>query len=227
MTTTENLTTMTPAAIDTILAALDMKAYAASQKAGQYDKAAEAAAEGSKYQRPDLERAAKYTATAAEFHAVNAAIRAEMAPFNAEFTNRGGWTRAFLVTNSGGHVHRDMSCSTCFVTTQYAWMVDYSGKDEAEIVDAAGEIACTVCYPSAPVSVLGQPTKMFSSPEAKAKAEKKAAAEAAKCAGSGTWDYPDETARRGYCAGNYGVCTHCDEAITITSTGKMRQHKGK
>lgn len=44
-----------------------------------------------------------------------------------------------------------MSCSTCFPTTQFGWVTEFSGKDEAEIVAAAGEGACTVCYPSAPV----------------------------------------------------------------------------
>jgi hypothetical protein len=58
-----------------------------------------------------------------------------------------------------------MDCSTCNRRTGYAWMVDYSGKDEAEIVEAAGERACTVCYPSAPVDVLARATRMFTPDE--------------------------------------------------------------
>jgi hypothetical protein len=40
-------------------------------------------------------------------------------PLHEEFVRRGGWTRAFLVTNTGGHVHRTMDCRTCFPTTQF------------------------------------------------------------------------------------------------------------
>ena len=70
-----------------------------------------------------------------------------------EFTRRGGWTRAYLVTD--GHVHRSRQCSTCNngeFATKFSWMIDYSGKSEEEIVAAAGDRACTVCYPSAPVA---------------------------------------------------------------------------
>lgn len=62
------------------------------------------------------------------------------------------WNRYFLVTNAGGHVHRDMSCSTCFPTTEYAWLPELSGCDEAEMITEFGEKACTVCFPGAPAS---------------------------------------------------------------------------
>lgn len=69
-----------------------------------------------------------------------------------EFKRRGGWARAYLVTD--GHLHKMDRCSTChrgeFATRLY-WQIDYSGKSEEEIVKAAGHRACTVCYPSAPV----------------------------------------------------------------------------
>jgi hypothetical protein len=104
---------------------------------------------------------------------------------NAEFDRRGGWTRAFLVTNGNGHVHSSMHCSTCnrgLHATQFQWMTDWSAKDEAEIVEAAGWRACTVCYPSAPVGdEKSLPTKMFSDAD-KSKAEAKAEREAAKAA---------------------------------------------
>lgn len=97
-----------------------------------------------------------------------AALREEMAPLNAEYRRR-PWTRAFLVVTSGqGHVHSSMNCSTCNKmgkSTQFNWMVEWSGADEAQIVEDAGERACTVCYPSAPVEVLSRPTKMFSEDE--------------------------------------------------------------
>lgn len=101
---------------------------------------------------------------------------------DAEYQRRGGWPRAFLVTNSNGHVHSSMSCSTCNrngAETRFAWMTDYSGKSEDEIVDAAGWRACTACFPSAPVGdEHSLPTKMFTEDElaaAKAREERAAA----------------------------------------------------
>lgn len=89
-----------------------------------------------------------------------------------------GWNRAFLaVTNSGGHVHNTTSCPTCHkgeFMTRLSWMTDYSDLTEADIVEAAGERACTVCYPTAPVDALNRPTKMFSEDEISAKAAREA-----------------------------------------------------
>jgi hypothetical protein len=91
------------------------------------------------------------------------AIVAAREPYEKEFTRRGGWNRAFLVTSSGGgHVHRSLHCSTCTPTTQYHWVTEFSDHSEAEIVEAAGSNACTVCYESAPVEVLNRPTRIFS-----------------------------------------------------------------
>lgn len=76
------------------------------------------------------------------------------------------WNRAFLVlTNGQGHVHKSMNCSTCYPTTRFNWVTDYSGSSEEQIVSDAGERACTVCYPSAPVDVLSRPSKIFSDDE--------------------------------------------------------------
>lgn len=106
-------------------------------------------------------------------------IRRAADPLNAEFERRGGWTRAFLVQNANGHVHRSMHCSSCFVTTSFVWMTEYSGQDENGIVEDAAERACTVCYPTAPVEVRERPTKMFGPDEIeaqKAKADREAKA---------------------------------------------------
>ena len=92
-------------------------------------------------------------------------------PFEDEYLSR-PWTRAFLVNNSNGHVHRDMACSTCFITTRFLWLTEYSGKTETEVVEDAGERACTVCYPSAPVETLNRPTKIFTPDEKAAQAER-------------------------------------------------------
>lgn len=136
----------------------------------------------------------RYSASPAEIDSRLAELEAEIARLQAErkaladeFTRRGGWTRAFAVP--GGHVHQSTACSSCYPTTAFAWLPQVSGLDEAEIVDLAGERACTVCYPSAPVDVLKKASRLFSAAEAKDADEKaalaaeraeKAAAKAAK-----------------------------------------------
>jgi hypothetical protein len=106
-------------------------------------------------------------------------VEADMLPLELEFDRRGGWTRAFLVvTNGTGHVHSSRGCSTCYPTTRYHWVTEMSDHDEAEIVDAAGERACTVCYPSAPAETRAKPTRLFTPDEveaAKAREERAAA----------------------------------------------------
>lgn len=129
--------------------------------------------------------------------------RAERTAISVEFQRRGGWTRAFSVTD--GHIHSSRSCHTCFVTTSFYWLPEVSGMDEAEIVELAGERACTVCYPSAPVQP--KPCRIWSREEVqlhliqrgqdKARAAK-AAAKAAKAITN-----PDGTPLRD--RGGYGV----------------------
>ena len=76
------------------------------------------------------------------------------------------WTRAFLVMNSNGHIHNTMECSTCFETTRFEWRVELSNDEEITIVEKAGEMACTVCYPSAPAEFLNKPTQIISKDQA-------------------------------------------------------------
>ncbi len=115
-----------------------------------------------------------------------AEIRAQAEVFDAEFERRGGWTRAFLAKSANGHVHNGMNCSTCNKMgqrTEFGWFPQYSGRPEAEIVEDAGERACTTCYPTAPVSVLNRPTKFFTEDEiAKAKAREEREAKRAAAA---------------------------------------------
>jgi hypothetical protein len=129
--------------------------------------------------------------------------RIEQEPFKAEWNRRGGWTRAYLVvTNGQGHVHRTTSCSSCYPTTQFVWLTELSGADEQEIVDQAGERACTHCYASAPVALrLDRPTQLFSEDEKRRQAErderaaKKAAAEAEKITVAGYHDFGHTTTK--------------------------------
>jgi hypothetical protein len=91
------------------------------------------------------------------------------------------WTRAFLVINSNGHVHSSMDCSTCFSTTRYNWLIQYSNDDENTIVEDAGKDACTICYPSAPAEVLNRASRIVTADKIakeQAKAERDAKREA-------------------------------------------------
>jgi len=94
-----------------------------------------------------------------------------------EIYDRDPWTRAFLVLASNGHVHKSQDCSTCFDTTRFQWLVQYSNDDENTIVEDAGQDACTVCYPSAPAETLNRPSRIVTADKiakAQAKAEREA-----------------------------------------------------
>ena len=101
-------------------------------------------------------------------------VNVEISKLNAIY-NQDPWTRAFLVLASNGHVHSSMDCNTCFPTTRYNWLVQYSNDDENTIVEDAGEDACTICYPSAPAEVLNRPSRIVTADKiakAQAKAER-------------------------------------------------------
>ena len=102
----------------------------------------------------------------------------QAATYRGEYT---GWSRFFLVSASNGHIHRNMSCTTCNNgrrQTLFVWLTDMSGLTEAEAVEAYGGILCTVCFPSAPSEwTEGEPrskienrwwTAVLRSPEGKA-----------------------------------------------------------
>lgn len=61
------------------------------------------------------------------------------------------WSRFFLVTNLGGHVHSSMRCGTCYSTTRFAWLPNLSAATEAEAIEEEGASMCTTCFPSAPL----------------------------------------------------------------------------
>lgn len=75
------------------------------------------------------------------------------------------WNRAWIV--SGGHVHNTpVGCPGFKYNTQVHLLPECSGLTQDEIVDLAGERACTHCYPSAPLSALQQASKLFAPDEA-------------------------------------------------------------
>lgn len=85
-----------------------------------------------------------------QFEAEAVKYRAAYAAYATVAEEYEGWTRFYLVRASNGHIHSSMSCSTCYASTDYGWLVDVSGLTEAEAVAAHGERLCTVCYPTAP-----------------------------------------------------------------------------
>ena len=91
----------------------------------------------------------------------------EIIALDEEFDRRGGWTRYYLVLNSNGHVHSSTHCTSCFPTTQYAWLVEQSGMTPEALVELAGESACTDCFPWAPVDTLRRHS-VLEAPERKA-----------------------------------------------------------
>ena len=126
------------------------------------------------------EEISKYEGKIAIFKTKLAKVRGEIAELDAIY-DQDPWTRAFLVLASNGHVHKSQDCSTCFPTTRYNWLVQYSNDDENTIVEDAGRDACTVCYPSAPADVLNRPSRIVTADKI-AKAEAKAEREAKKAA---------------------------------------------
>lgn len=176
-----NLATATPAEIDTELAALHGRYTIARTREIQ------SRTEARKYEVREPAYSAKLAERADHYAAEADAIATEMAPLDAEYFRRGRWTRAFVVTD--GHVHRSMDCSTCnngMYPTEFGWVTEFSGKTEAEVIEAAGSRACTVCYPDAPVDAPAG--RIFHADEVAAqaareeRAAKKAAADAKKAA---------------------------------------------
>lgn len=158
-TETAELATMTPEAVDTILAEI-------------YGRMSAVYAERDRLTSRDYRGERRGTDEQLRANAGRLAeLDIEAEPYNAEYNAR-RWTRVFLVT--GGHAHRSMACHTCYSTTRFCWLPEWSGKTEADIVDAAGDRACTACYPSAPVDP--RPSRLSTPAERATAAEREAAA---------------------------------------------------
>lgn len=127
--------------------------------------------------RGDTRAAEHYAERAKTIEIAMDEIRVNLRPLYT-LADAGNWARYVVVP--GGHVHRP-ECSTLYPRTVRYWIPEYSGADEAELVEAAGDHACTVCFPSAPVN---RPTTIrllveereAREAEARAKAEKLAQA---------------------------------------------------
>ena len=150
MTTLPALENQTPPQIDEQLAELWARTTTTRQRIAQASRPRQAFHGRPETPREQLDRETRL----AGYQTKLAELLELTAPLTAEYDRRGGWERAFLVTNHGGHIHRTMSCPTCYPDTEFGWLTELSGSTEAQIIDAAGMTACTVCYPTAPVAQL-------------------------------------------------------------------------
>lgn len=165
-----DLTVLTPAEVDTPLAELYERIYDARadlylnrQRHEQYMAGVEKCEAGdfrySGYSRDD-KYLTRLDDEADKLRDLINDLTGRTVPYENEYVRRGGWTRAWLVDNTNGHVHNTMQCSTCYPTTRFGWLPQVSGMTEDGIVELAGEKACTVCYPSAPAEVLNNPSAL-------------------------------------------------------------------
>ena len=139
--------------------------------------------------------------------AERAAARAEAEPLEQEFDEK-RWSRFFLVTNTNGHIHRTMACSTTFPTTRWAWLPDLSGLTEEDAVKAQGPRLCSVCFPSAPVEWTVGVEKVDPN----------------RCPGSGKDAVPGTVNRRYYSP--RGKCSVCGESFAVSrNSDAIRAHK--
>jgi hypothetical protein len=92
-----------------------------------------------------------------------------------------------------------MDCRTCFPTTRFCWLTQFAGHEETEIVNEAGEAACTECYPSAPVEVRNRPSRITTPDRLARQAEK---AERVKTKAAKAITAPDGSPLR---TGHYGL----------------------
>lgn len=202
----ENLETRTPVEIDTEIAHIHERAFPlmveraeAWRSVGRFRKA------GWKVERYSylMERIDRLTPQID-------AILAETAPFDAEFERRGQWRRFYLCNSDGGHVHY-RHCESLRPSTRIAWLPELSGGTEETMVAQFGPMACTKCFPSAPLM-----------PGYADRAAEQAAALAAKhatrCAGSGQSVQVNYGAR-------YSRCPVCGVATGVSAYGKLRPHK--
>jgi hypothetical protein len=135
------------------------------------------------------------------------AIRAKMKPLEEEYV-RVRWSRFFLVTNTGGHIHSSMRCSTCHLTTDFVWLPTLSGLKEADAVAAQGPRLCTVCFPSAPVEWTDRGAAK--------------AIPADRCSGSGK---PTRYEAGKNSRGGSSFCPECGKWVKATMYGTTPAHK--
>jgi|DEB0MinimDraft_6_1074348.scaffolds.fasta_scaffold02887_8 hypothetical protein len=210
-----DLSKKTPAQIDTEIARIGGLIGAQTGRIGDARRAIALAKERINQGASDAgKQPAAIEAAEAEIAAAEAAIvslREEIAPYKGQYEER-RWTRYYLVNNSNGHIHKNLNCSTCFVTTEYSWLFECSGRTPEDLISEYGEDVCSECYPQAPVLANGF---------RKSVADKQAVS----CDGNG--EYHGDVARpgwAGFVVAPQVACKVCGERAAITKGGKIRRH---
>ena len=161
--------TATPAEIDTELAALELKASALESAAERLVKTMEQA-------KSELFRQ-QATANLRVLRDKAAIVNSLRSALNQEYTRRGGWDRVYAVNNSNGHFHRTRSCRNTYVTTEWVWVTELSGKTAAEVVERTGKMSCLTCFVGLREEIeKGREATIFTPAQAKAREEQAAAA---------------------------------------------------
>lgn len=169
-----NFQNETPVQIDTRMYELQLIAGELSYKIARAERAAQS--EWRESYKQDWEN------DAAEKREQLIPVINELREIDAEFVRRGGWTRYQLVTNVGGHVHSSTYCSTCRPTTDFDLVFQCSGMTAEELVELAGERACSVCFKDIEGLITDSKSKLPYDIAAREAAEKLAAEKAEKLA---------------------------------------------
>lgn len=69
-----------------------------------------------------------------------------IAPLNEEYQNRGRWNRYFRAVKTG-RIHAGVDCGFYNYNTEFEWLTDLAGADEAEMLAQHGLNACAICFP--------------------------------------------------------------------------------
>jgi hypothetical protein len=169
--------TATPAQIDTEIARLQSEitqSYTAIQQAQvTLDRIADAAdyEKHFSWNSPQAQAAAEQTIKDASANVDR--LTAQIAPLYDRYEGE-RWNRYYLVTNTGGHVHTSMDCDTCYDTTQFAWLTEYSGMSHEDLTALAGEMSCAVCFPNLPAEIMAKKTRIEDPAKRKSRQEREA-----------------------------------------------------
>lgn len=178
----ENLTTATPAQIDTELARLQELDTAAENGFRAVTKKLEILDGG------DLYRHYLVTETREELENVRTvlletrtALAAKMAPLNVEYSRR-RWARYYRVDNTNGHVHTTTACQYTYVTTSFGWLPQVSGFTAEQVVELAGAMTCLGCFPTVRAEILADRPCRLETKNQRATREEREARDAEKAA---------------------------------------------
>lgn len=141
-----DITTATPAEIDTRIAAIAVRLAEIEMGFKRAD-----------YILTSLyvsrEEIAKAEAQVKALNAEQTELLDELAPLNEAYRAQ-RWTRYYLVLNNNGHVHTSTECETCFADTSFGWLTQFSGTEHDEMGKLSGMDACARCFPNLPAEVM-------------------------------------------------------------------------